>query len=593
MALPKKDIFKWIAAAMAVLAALLSCVLLQKWEEFTFFYREQNQLFLYDCPDILSKLGGIGGSAMVVSQFFVQFFKLPWAGSLLTALLGACAAIILWKTFKKVGSPIAVLPLCFLPVFFQEGALGDSLYYYQGFVAFIVVVIFLWIYVAVFQEKSKLMRVIAGVLMSVLLYWLVGSAAVLFAVCVILLDALSGKDQWYLGVASLAAVLLFAWGAVRLGFIQSMRLALLQDFYYEPLVHPGLYIHASWIALPLVTVLAVLVGKLKGNVAQVVVACAFILLSLVALMRIPSHMDKKYYDMLRLNHFVVAEDWDLILSDRTARHENFLMMNVRNLALSHKGQLLDKLFDYPQSGIMSLVASDDQSDRIPDVIALDSHIYYQMGNVAHSQNKAFDASVGVRFGSPSMMMRLIRTNLAWGAYEVAGKYISEMEKTWGYGKEAREMRRFLWNDEAVESDPELGYLRRCIPPADHFVGMDPHKDLELILGVVPDNAAARDYYVAYMLLAKDVEGLKSYIENDPKAYNPDGSLNQHLQEAVLVYSEEDEAYCREHGVTDATFSRYQSFKRRFLELGASNGNPIRDMKSFSDTYWYYFMFKKI
>ena len=593
MALPKKDIFKWIAAAMAFLAALLSCVLLQRWEEFTFFYREQNQLFLYDCPDILSKLGGIGGSAMVVSQFFVQFFKLPWAGSLLTALLGACAAIILWKTLKKVGSQIAVLPLCFFPVFFQEGALGDSLYYYQGFVAFIVVVIFLWIYVAVFQEKSKLMRVIAGVLMSVLLYWLVGSAAVLFAVCVILLDALSGKDQWYLGVASLAAVLLFAWGAVRLGFIQSMRLALLQDFYYEPLVHPGLYIHASWIALPVVVVLAVLAGKLKGNVVQVVVACASILLSLVSLMRIPSHMDKKYYDMLRLNHFVVAEDWDSILSDRTARHENFLMMNVRNLALSHKGQLLDKLFDYPQSGIMSLVASDDQSDRIPDVIALDSHIYYQMGNVAHSQNKAFDASVGVRFGSPSMMMRLIRTNLAWGAYEVAGKYISEMEKTWGYGKEASEMRRFLWNDEAVESDPELGYLRRCIPPADHFVGMDPHKDLELILGVVPDNAAARDYYVSYMLLAKDVEGLKSYIENDPKAYNPDGSLHQHLQEAVLVYSEEDEAYCREHGVTDATFSRYQSFKRRFLELGASNGNPIRDMKSFSDTYWYYFMFKKI
>ena len=206
-----------------------------------------------------------------------QFFKLPWAGSLQTALLGACAAIILWKTFKKVGSPIAVLPLCFLPVFFQEGALGDSLYYYQGFVAFIMVAIFLWLYVAVFQEKNKLGRVIAGVLMSVLLYWLVGSAAVLFAVCVILLDALSGKDQWYLGVASLAAVLLFAWGAVRLGFIQSMRLALLQDFYYEPLVHPGLYIHASWIALPLVTVLAVLVGKLKGNVAQVVVACASIL----------------------------------------------------------------------------------------------------------------------------------------------------------------------------------------------------------------------------------------------------------------------------------------------------------------------------
>ncbi|MBR4755649.1 MAG: hypothetical protein IK076_01760, partial [Bacteroidales bacterium] len=579
--------------AVAVMSAVISCILLQKWEEYTFFYREQNQLFLYDCPDIMSKLGGIGGFALVASQFIVQFFKLSWAGSVLTAWLGVCAALILWKTVIKKDAPQAAFPLCFLPVFFQDGALSDSLYYYQGFVAFVTIVVFLWLYVSLFQNKSKLIRVVAGVVISSLLYWLVGPAALPFAVCIIVLDALDGSEGWYLGAASLAVVLLFAWAAVRSGYIQSMRMALLQDFYYEPLVHPGLYIHASWIALPLVVAMAVLAGKLKGNVAQIAVACAAILLSLTALLRIPSHMDKKYYDMLRLNHFVVAGEWDSILSDRTARHENFLMMNVRNLALSHKGQLLDKLFDYPQSGFMSLVAADDQSDRIPDVIALDSHIYYQMGNVAHSQNKAFDASVGVRFGSPTMMMRLIRNNLAWGAYGVAGKYITEMEKTWGYRKEARDMRRFLWNDAAVEADPELGYLRRCIPPVDHFVGMDPHKDLELILSVEPDNTAARDYYVAYMLLAKDVEGLKAYIENDPKAYNPDGSLHVHLQEAVLVYSEEDEAYCREHGVTDGTFSRYQSFKRKFLELGASNGNPIRDMKSFSDTYWYYFMFKKI
>ena len=409
----------------------------------------------------------------------------------------------------------------------------------------------------------------------------------------ILIDALSGRKDWFLGGLSLAAVLLFAWAAVRLGTIQSMRVALLQDFYYEPLVHPGLYIHASWIALPLVIALSLVSGKLRKTTPQAVFAGVALLLSIAALLRIPSHIDRKYYDMLRLNHYVVAEDWDSILSDKTARHENFLMMNVRNLALSHKGQLLDKLFDYPQSGFMSLVAGDEFSDRIVDVIELHSHIYYQMGNVAHSQNKAFDASVGVRYGAPSMVMRLIKTNLAWGAYGVAGKYISEMEKTWGYRKEARELRRFLWNEEAVMADPALSRLKASIPHADHFVGMDPHEDLEFILRMNPDDKAARDYYVAFMLLAKDVEGLKAYIENDPRACNPDGSLHQHLQEAVLVYSEEDEAYCREHGVTDATFTRYQAFKKRFLELGASNGNPVRDMKSFSDTYWYYFMFKKI
>ena len=455
--------------------------------------------------------------------------------------------------------------------------------------AFLLVVIFIWLYL-LFKKRG---RVVAGVLLSVFLYWFAGSAAILFPVCIILTDVLSGKEDWYLGSLSLAALLLFAWAAVRFGTIQSMRFALLQDFYYEPLVHPGVYVHASWIALPLVITVALLARRLKGNLTQAIFAGVALLLSMVALLRIPSHMDKKYYDMLRLDHYVIAGEWESILSDKTARHENFLMMNVRNLALSHKGLLLDKLFDYPQSGFMSLVAGDEFSDRIVDVIELHSHIYYQMGNVAHSQNKAFDASVGVRYGAPSMVMRLIKTNLAWGAYGVAEKYISEMEKTWGYGKEARKLRGFLGNEDTIMADPELSRLRLSIPHADHFVGMDPHEDLEFILRMYPDDKAARDYYAAFMLLAKDVEGLKAYIENDPKAYNPDGRLHQHLQEAVLVYSEEDEAYCREHGVTDATFTRYQAFKKRFLELGANNGNPVKDMRSFSDTFWYYFMFKKI
>ena len=593
MAIPKDNKFKWIAAAVALVAAVATVFLLDRWQEYIFFYREQNQIFLFDCQDICSKIKEVGGLALVLSQFLVQFFKLPLIGALVTALAGTCAAWLLWKTVEKAGSPIGAFPICFIPLFFQEGALGDSMYLYQGFVAFLLVIVALWLYSKAFSGRGAAPKAAAGTVISLFLYWLVGPAALLFAICVAVIDLFSKKKGWYYSLITVVAVLVIGFIAVQSGIVKNLRMALLQDFYYEPLLTPGLNIHASWIALPVVIAVSILASKVKGVTGTVVAALVATILALVVLFSIPNHIDRKYNDMLRLDHYIVTEDWDSILSDRTARHDNFLMMNIRNLALSHKGRLLDCLFEYPQSGIMSLLATDEESGQNTDITVLDSHIYYQMGSTAPSQNMAFDSSVGIRFGNPSMMMRLIRTNLVWGANGVAEKYISEMEKTWGYKEEASSMRPFLGNDSAIIADPELGRLRRSLVKRDHFVGMDPHRDLELILETNPDDKAARDYYVSYMLLAKDLEGLKAYIENDPKAYDADGNLHTHLQEAVLVYSEEDADYCREHGVTEATFNKYNSFKKRFLELGANNGNPIRDMKSFSDTYWYYFMFTKI
>lgn len=593
MTINKNGLYKLAAVVFAIATAAVSCIMLDRWLEFNFFYREQNQLFLFDWQDILSKSGSIGGLALVLSMFFVQFFKVPSMGAVLTAAIGLLAAIISWDSVRKKGALVEVSPLSFLPVFLQQGALSDLMYLYQGYIAFFLAVLFFWIYSRFLSERGPSCKVLWGTVLSVLLYWIAGPVALLFSVCVLVLEAVSRNRKWFFAFVPVVAVLACSWISVRLGAIQEMRMSLLQDYYYEQLLHPGFYIYSSWIALPLVLLFQILSKGLKGQFARKILMCLAMVLSLAALLRIPKHIDRKDYDMLRLNHYENVGDWDSIISDRTSSHRNYLMMNVRNLALSHKGQLLDRLFDFPQSGIMSLIAQDEHSLQNTDVTILDSDLYYQMGNVAHSQNMAFDSSVGVRFGCPPMMMRLIRTNIVMGAYGVAEKYISTMEKTWGYKKEASSMRRFLGDDEAILSDPDLGRLRRCIIKEDHFVGVDSHRDLELILEANPEDVAARDYYLAFMLLAKDMEGIKEYIETDPKAYDGQGNLNVHLQEAVLVYAEEDENYCREHGVTETVFTRYKAFKKKFLELGANNGDPVTGLKSFSDTFWYYFMFQKI
>jgi len=592
MIINKDNIIKWIMPVFAVVMALLSVFLLNKWQEFAFFSREQSQIFLFDWQDILSKAGVLGGVAMVLSQFLVQFFRIPLVGALVTAVLGLCAALLLWRTVSYKGAREAVFPLCFIPVFFQEGALEDSIYYYQGFVAFVLAVLFLWAFIRIFSGKSVIARSVAGVVMAVFLYLIAGSTALLFATGVLLLEILSKKKDWYFSVLPVLAVLICGFIAVRSGSLQNLKQSLLQGFYYEPMLEPGWYIHASWIAFPIVILFSVLLSGIKSFFSKAACALCSVILSLFVFFSIPDHIDRKYYDMLRVNHYISVEDWDSILSDKTSSHYNYLMMSARNLALSKKGQLLERLFEYPQKGTMSLMISDELGDKVPDVAALCSVVGYQMGNVAHAQNKAFDASVGNRFGNPSLIMRLIRTNLVWGSYEVAEKYIKMLEKTWAYDEEASGYRRFLGDEEAIKADPTLGRLKRCLTSDDHFVGMEPHVDLALILKANPDDKAARDYLVSYMLLAKDIEGLRYYIENEPKAYDTEGNLNTYLQEVIMIYSEGNDDYCREHGVTDATFKRYEAFKKRFLELRATNGDPIRQMKSFSNTFWYYYMFIK-
>ena len=68
---------------------------LQTMQEPLFFYREQQQIFLFDSTYIFSILKQIGGLATFISQFLIQFFRIPLIGSLVTALIGGISGLSL------------------------------------------------------------------------------------------------------------------------------------------------------------------------------------------------------------------------------------------------------------------------------------------------------------------------------------------------------------------------------------------------------------------------------------------------------------------------------------------------------------------
>ena len=116
-------------------------------------------------------------------------------------------------------------------------------------------------------------------------------------------------------------------------------------------------------------------------------------------------------------------------------------------------------------------------------------------------------------GNPRMLKRLVQTNLIYGTYPVAEKYISILEKTYAYRDWAQSQRKYLYNDEVVESDPILGTRRRMLPDRNSLAMIKGLAgDLELFLEKGPANSAALQYLGAMYLLAKDLEGFKALVE---------------------------------------------------------------------------------
>ena len=132
-----------------------------------------------------------------------------------------------------------------------------------------------------------------------------------------------------------------------------------------------------------------------------------------------------------------------------------------NMALANKGELSDKMFNFDQRGPQGLLVQWNKSENISCML---SDIYFTMGATASSQEMAFEGYVSaMEDGNPRMLKRLVQTNLIYGTYPVAEKYISILEKTYAYRDWAQSQRKYLYNDEVVESDPILGTRRRMLP----------------------------------------------------------------------------------------------------------------------------------
>ena len=581
--------YKLVAFWLIVFGALFA--FLQMCFEYHFYYIEQSQLFLFSEAYIRNKLLLPGGFSMLVAEFLVQFFIRPYVGALVTAVLltgvGVCTAGIV-KRIAPVSGLFILYVLPMLALLFMH---FDFNYRVQGTVCYLMMMALLCGYMRI---RNDLFRLVAGCVLVPVLFWLAGSIAVLFAGMVCLFEGLRKTPKWYISLIGVAEVLLLGVGTVYFSLMGEYRWVFGPDLYYHYTLHPKEIIYYSWICLPLVFLIAFFVrnkNSLSGKKLFAGISCIAQLAMIAAVLwwGMPKYSDAKTLKLKKLDYFARTEQWDKTIEECKGKLTNFLYMCHLNMALANKGELSDKMFNFDQRGPQGLLVQWNKSENISCML---SDIYFTMGATASSQEMAFEGYVSaMEDGNLRMLKRLVQTNLIYGTYPVAEKYISILEKTYAYRDWAQSQRKYLYSDEVVESDPILGTRRRMLPDRNSLAMIKGLAgDLALFLEKGPANSAALQYLGAMYLLAKDLEGFKALVE---KYYGTEflPVLPVHFQEAVIVMSEKEPDYWKRFNVSETIVARFTDYKKQVL--ANRNNSAIAGLlnRSYGNTYWFYFMFK--
>lgn len=463
-------------------AAILAWLGIHHVQEFRFYNLECSDLFLYDWYDIIGRLQQTGGLALVLSSFLTQFMSIPYVGAGIAAAVYTFSAIFLWKVLRKAGAPEAFSGLSFLPCTFLFLCLESEYYLFAGHIAFVLVLAALWAYSALPRQRM-ILRIAAGIVAVPLLYHAVGSAAVIFAVsvCVLEVSSLRIKGLWALIYPAFFCLTAFLY--VNAGLADSWESALTPFAYYN---YPSTYFFPlyAWALVPVLIMAAVIIPDFSRNPK---ISSAVSVLGLAFSFFLAGNFyakvhSKSTYRLLQEQHWAYMGDWDSIIKTADHRQPTYLVSYL-NLALAQKNQLLERFRYYNPQQIGSIMLP------IPNIklgMSLQSSVYLSWGYVSAARQAAFDANMmtaGMR--NPRQLKILVQTNMAAGSYEVAEKYRCMLSKSLFYRD---------WAENVPELDVKL-------PSVDEYVRHEGLPgDMRDILEANPSHSIISQFYELYKIL---------------------------------------------------------------------------------------------
>ena len=483
-------------------------------------FQEQYQMFLFDTGYFLERIVLPGGLADYISEFLVQFYYMPVLGGTIIALLLMSIQAISWGLMKQYGMK-AVFPgylLSFVPSIVLWCAMGDQNLLLSFVVALSGALLMGWIHN---RFHNRLVKVVFELVSTALVYWFLGPVVFLYAALMIGDTLMKGKQNGHilssLGYSACLLILTVAWILLT---TQSLQYPLYRIFsglnYYR---YPGT-VSPLPLGVMIWTVVVVFFGMVpdghawikKLQQSKVVMVLAYVLVIVASWFGIKASFDEMTYDLIDYDFLVRTEQWDKIIEKAEKKPATTpLSVSCVNLALSQKGMLADRLFEFYQNGGEGLFPTFTR-DMISPVST--AEIFFRLGMVNDAERYMFEAQEAIPNyrKSARLTRRIIECEIINGNYMVAAKLLRRLQKTLFYSNWSNQTMSLLGNEKAINQHPIYGKLRKYREKKQDFLFSDREMDQMLGLLFLNDNhnKMAYEYLVCYELLQRDMEKFMQY-----------------------------------------------------------------------------------
>ena len=554
------------------------------------FFQETQSLFLFSGEYLHKYLLKPGGLLEFAAKFLTQFYPGRFSGSLILSLILTIPGLILFRINKRFLPGTAFsLVLLVIPSMLLLIMQTNYFHMMEYNLGFIMVLLY---YLFATSSEKKYHRILVLILFP-LLYYLIGAyiGIVLVMLIVHSLSLESGRKKYVYPLFLLAigaTTFLIYWKVV---FLQPVEQLLLFPL---PLLENPSYritfviITGYLIFYPFIIKKTILSGpkKLNSRLNSFISTIIISLITIFFLFRIYNPLTAR---VIELERRIFAEKWDEAIRYQESHPSNNLIGEYfYNVALSETDQLCERMFYGAQdfgTGSLVLPWGDIHLNR-------GAYFYYSIGLSNEAHRWAYEEMV-VYGARPQNIKILAKTSLINGDYKMARKYLGILKRTLYYRKWAKEFENLADNPDLLRSHPELGPKLKILPKSNFFIQFnEPQNNLPLILESQPDNMKAFEYYLAGLLLTKNVELVIANIKKLKEiGYT---KIPRHIEEAALIYYNSTGIFPDLGGLamSNETMTRFSQY---FTAYTAARQNPSllkqKMQQKFGNTFWFYFHFK--
>lgn len=483
-------------------------------------FQEQYQMFLFDTGYFLERIVLPGGLADYISEFLVQFYYMPVLGGAIIALLLMGIQAAVWGLMKQYGArhDFPGYLLSFLPSIALWCVMGDQNVLLSFVVALFGALVIGWIHN---RFHNRLVKVVFELVSTALVYWFLGPVVFLYAALMIgdTLKNAKQKGNVFSGIGYSVCILVLtiAWILLTTQTLQYPLYRIfagLNYYRYPGAISPLPFVVMVWaVVIPFLGMIPCRQKSLqKLQQSKVVIVLSYVLVIVASWFGIKASFDEMTYDLIDYDFLVRTEQWDKIIEKAEKKPATTpLSVSCVNLALSQKGMLADRLFEFYQNGGEGLFPTFTR-DMISPVST--AEIFFRLGMVNDAERYMFEAQEAIPNyrKSARLTRRIIECEIINGNYKVAAKLLRRLQKTLYYGNWANQTMALLGNEKAINRHPIYGKLRKYREKKQDFLFSDREMDQMLGLLFLNDNhnRMAYEYLMCYELLQRDMEKFMQY-----------------------------------------------------------------------------------